>query len=366
MNNYLGDFDTAIDIYIVFDTADSTGLSITATVVVADIEVYKQGTGAINLVQRSSTAGFTLDVDHDAMTGTHMAAIDTSDNTDAGFYAAGNDYFVKLNTITVDGISISKWIGHFSLQNRYSAGALRPTSAGNTLDVTATGAAGIDWANIENPTTVVDLSGTDIQQVDTAVALTTNNDKAGYSISGTITTLDGLENIAATDIVSAGAITTLTGAVVNVDTTDSVTGSVASVTGAVGSVTADVGVNEWNGVALGTTNPLPNAAAGAAGGLPTDSTGKTSFNDITAANVNTEVLDVMNVDTFGEPAQGAPGATVSIFAKINYLYKVLRNKKDATSTLIQIYDDAGTTVDHKRTISDNGTTYTEEEIVTGP
>jgi len=41
-------------------------------------------------------------------------------------------------------------------------------------------------------------------------------------------------------------------------------------------------------VRLGLT-ALPNAAAGAAGGLPTDSTGKTSFNDLSAAAVNAEV-----------------------------------------------------------------------------
>jgi hypothetical protein len=35
-------------------------------------------------------------------------------------------------------------------------------TVGNTLDVTATGAAGIDWNNIENPTTAVNLSGTNI------------------------------------------------------------------------------------------------------------------------------------------------------------------------------------------------------------
>lgn len=42
-------------------------------------------------------------------------------------------------------------------------GALKPTTAGRTLDVTATGAAGIDWGNVENPTTVVGLSGTTIK-----------------------------------------------------------------------------------------------------------------------------------------------------------------------------------------------------------
>lgn len=42
-------------------------------------------------------------------------------------------------------------------------GALKPTTAGRTLDVTATGEAGIDFANIGAPTTVVNLSGTTIK-----------------------------------------------------------------------------------------------------------------------------------------------------------------------------------------------------------
>lgn len=40
---------------------------------------------------------------------------------------------------------------------------LQPTVAGRTLDVTATGEAGIDWANIGAPTTVQGLSGTTIK-----------------------------------------------------------------------------------------------------------------------------------------------------------------------------------------------------------
>lgn len=55
------------------------------------------------------------------------------------------------------------------------------------------------------------------------VIVATNNDKTGYSISGTKTTLDDLNDIAATAIVSSGAITTLAGAVVNVDTVDTCT-----------------------------------------------------------------------------------------------------------------------------------------------
>lgn len=46
--------------------------------------------------------------------------------------------------------------------------SLKPTTAGRTLDVTSGGAAGIDWANIEGPTTTVSLSGTTVGTVTAA------------------------------------------------------------------------------------------------------------------------------------------------------------------------------------------------------
>lgn len=91
-----------------------------------------------------------------------------------------------------------------------------------------------------------------------------------------------------------------------------------------------------------------------------------ALNDISAAQVNAEVLDVLNTDTFAEPAQGAPATTTTLVDKIGMLYKTLINKKTSTASLINIYDAAGTTVDHKRDLSDDLTTYTEDEIVTGP
>jgi hypothetical protein len=48
---------------------------------------------------------------------------------------------------------------------------LRPTTAGRTLDVTDTGEAGIDLANIHEPTTAVDLSGVTIKAVTDGVTL---------------------------------------------------------------------------------------------------------------------------------------------------------------------------------------------------
>lgn len=44
-----------------------------------------------------------------------------------------------------------------------ATGILAPTVAGRTLDVSAGGEAGVDWANVGSPTTVVGLSGTTVK-----------------------------------------------------------------------------------------------------------------------------------------------------------------------------------------------------------
>lgn len=92
----------------------------------------------------------------------------------------------------------------------------------------------------------------------------------------------------------------------------------------------------------------------------------TGFNDLSAAAVNAELVDCLNVDTYAEPGQGAPAATASLVAKIGHLYKAARNKKTQTATTFSLFADDATTVDTKSTVSDDGTTFTFGELVTGP
>lgn len=165
MYPYLGDFAAGATIFFPFQAFNSSGASVTITgLAVTDIEVYK---GA-SMTQRSSDAGYALvdtdGIDLDGITGLHGFTIDTSDNTDASFYAAGNDYTVVVSAVTIDSQTVSFIAGRFSIENR---SALRPTTAGRTLDVSAGGEAGIDWANVGSPTTSVALSGT-------TIGLTTN------------------------------------------------------------------------------------------------------------------------------------------------------------------------------------------------
>jgi hypothetical protein len=91
----------------------------------------------------------------------------------------------------------------------------------------------------------------------------------------------------------------------------------------------------------------------------------------TAANLTTVdgVVDAILAlldDPRGEPAQGAPGVSVDAVTKLDYLYKLARNKIEQTATDLKVYNDAGSVVDHKAPVSDDGTTYTRGEFVSGP
>lgn len=90
------------------------------------------------------------------------------------------------------------------------------------------------------------------------------------------------------------------------------------------------------------------------------------LNDLSAAEVNAEVVDALNVDTYAEPGQGAPAATASLAAKINYLFKAWRNKKTQTASQFALYADDAATVDQKATVTDDETTTTVGELVSGP
>src|SRR5688572_9331854 len=100
-------FSTGDVVYFPFDATDANGAAVTITgLAVTDIEVYKNG----SVTQRASDAGYVLldtdGIDFDTTTGLHGFSIDTGDDTDAGFWADGNQYWVHVNAITVDAQTV--------------------------------------------------------------------------------------------------------------------------------------------------------------------------------------------------------------------------------------------------------------------
>lgn len=177
-----GDFAPSTTVYGKFTTfRPSTGASYTLAGT-PSLAVYKDASDT------QSTTGVSMTADFDSVTGLNHFAIDTS--ADGTFYSAGSQFQVVIAAGTVDSVSVvGAVVGAFSIN---ATAALRPTTAGRSLDVSSGGGAGVDWANVESPTTTLDLSGTTISTSQVAA---------------------------------------------------SVTGAVGSVTGAVGSVTGNVGGN---------------------------------------------------------------------------------------------------------------------------
>ncbi len=92
----------------------------------------------------------------------------------------------------------------------------------------------------------------------------------------------------------------------------------------------------------------------------------TGLSAAAVADAKTAVVAALATDTYSEPAQGAPGATISLSAKIGYLYKFLRNRITQTNTATKVFADDATTVDHKAAFSDDGTTADRQEFGSGP
>lgn len=290
MSKHLGDFDTSAVIYGKFSTfRPSTGAAYTLAGTPA-LSVYKDNSTT------QSTTGVTLTADFDSVTGLNHFAIDTS--ADGSFYAAGSFFDIVVTTGTVDSVSVvGSVVASFTIRKN---SALKPTTAGRTLDVSAGGEAGLDWANVGSPTTTLALTGTTIattQKVDVETIKTQ-----------TVTAAAGVTfptSIASPTNITAGTITTVTN--------------------------------------------LTNAP---------------SAGDLTAtmkASVNAEVLDVLATDTFAE-ASAVPAATSTIKDKINWMFALHRNKVTQTATTLLVRNDADAATIGTATVSDDLTTAIRGEF----
>lgn len=140
--NYLGDFKSSATVDILFTTHAAAGGAVAPSTAFenADVIIYKDNSAT----QRTSVAGITMTSPFDSITGLHLLHIDLSDNTDAGFWAAGHDYKCVLSpdTETVDSQTVVAVIASFSIENRC-----------------------VNWAQVVSPTATVALNSTTVGTV---------------------------------------------------------------------------------------------------------------------------------------------------------------------------------------------------------
>lgn len=317
---------------VLFDTFDGgTGASITLTgLAVTDIEVYKDGL----VTQRASDSGYTLldtdGIDFDTITGIHGFSIDLSDNTDAGFYTVGPWYHVVVSSVTIDAQTVN-----------FVACAFRIVSAARGMAGTALPAAAADAAG---GLPISDAGGLDLDAILDNLDAAVSTRAAPADVPSAAANADAVWDEAKAGHVGVGSFgeevqahaLTSEVAAVETDTQDIQARLPATLVG--GRMDSDVGAKSGD-VALSAQEKT---------------------------DVNAEVSDVLKTDPVTLPGQTAPPAAPTIEGILSWLYKTFRNKKEQTSAEWRLYNDAGTVVDSKAAVGDDGTTATKEEVAAGP
>lgn len=421
MSNYIGDFaDNAIVVLGAFTTnaADGGRESFSAGLEEADITIYSDDGDGTFTAMTLDASTIIITENPGSQVGVYLVAVDMNNDAD---FTTGKDYIAVLYPDeTVDSQSVAGVLAHWSCENRSVqavrgavgsvtgavgsvtgnvggnvAGSVASVTAGVTLaddaisaakydestafplksadtGATAVARTGADSDTLETLSDQIDGTATpgaemDLVDAPNATAVTAiQNGLSTYDGSDTSGTTTLLSRLSATragylDNLSAGAVATAakllayfqllfrSDAAIETDNATELTDINADGGSGAGNYSAqtdsvealrDRGDNAWITA--------------------------TGFSTLDAAAVNAEVVDALATDTYAEPAQGAPGATVSLATKIGFLYKAFRNKKTQTATQKSLYNDDATTVDHKSTVSDDGTTYTEGELGTGP
>lgn len=80
----------------------------------------------------------------------------------ANGFEVGKQYTAYV-VVTMATVVTRRPIASFTIMARSTDDLAFPTTTGRSTDVTATGAVGIDWGNVENPTTTINFSGSTIK-----------------------------------------------------------------------------------------------------------------------------------------------------------------------------------------------------------
>jgi len=248
--------------------------------------------------------------------------------------------------------------------------ALKSTAQNRQLDVTATGAAGIDWGNIENPTTAVDLSSTDIQLCDTTTAVTNEVTADAVKISGDSTAADNAELFFdGTGYDAANSTIGTTTTVTNEVTADctKISGDTAAANNA--ELFFDgTGYNASNST-VGTCTTVTNEVTADMTKISGDATAANNaelFFDDTGFDASNSTIGTCTTNTDLGTANtelaSVPTTTSSMRQMVQYLFEYFRNKKTVTATTETLLKEDASTSLGTATLSDDGTTFTKGEM----
>jgi len=296
-------------------TVNADVLSISGDTAAADnLEKEYDGTGYGEVLQRttiaslSSQTSFTLtagSADNDAYNGCVIVIEDVSTAAQKAVGVVG-DYTGLSKTITLLNDPAVFTMATTDIVTLIADRAVKATVDNRTLDITATGAAGLDWGNVENPTTAVNLSATNI-----------DTDQVVASVAGAVGSVTG--NVGGNVTGSVGSVAT---------------GGIAAASFAAGAIdAAAIAAN-----AIGASELAADAVTEIQSGLST----------LTAAQVQTEAEEALQAYHLDHLIASAdPGGVV---ANSSFLAKMLSKSvtpafssyDNTTDSLEAVRDNMGT------------------------
>lgn len=145
-NPKLGD---TVRVYFATSGLDGARIAPSSAFEADDFRIYKNG----GTTEKATTNGVTISTTFDSLAGLHVLSIDTSNDTgDTGFWENGASYSVALYPDeTIDGKTVSAWIGVFSL----AAGV--NVSQWNGTAIPGTDTAGVPRVTIKSGTAAGEL-----------------------------------------------------------------------------------------------------------------------------------------------------------------------------------------------------------------
>lgn len=245
-------------------------------------------------------------------------------NTSATLTSVGNGaYYVELTATELDtlgGIMVrykSANTAEFNGEARVELQPLSPTTAGRTLDVSTTGEAGIDWANIGGPTTSQTLSGTTIG---TATALGAN------SVSAAALATDAVAEIAAAiSIPSAASVAdavwdeAISGHLTSGSTGEALSGATAPTAAAIADAVLDEALSGH--VTAGTAGAVLSQAA------------TLTLNDIADAVWDETLADHVIAGSTGEALDAAGDVGITVDSIVDGVWDAVAADHDTAGTM---------------------------------
>lgn len=322
----------------------------------------------------ASQTSFTLtagSADDDAYNGAIAVVTDQSTSTQKAVGTI-SDYTGSTKTVTLsadpaiftmavgDTIEIIAALG--SAGSAPTAAQIRVEIDSNSTQLAAivadTNELQTDWANGGRLDLLIDAIKNVTDQLPDSGALTSLATAANLSTVDTV--VDGIQTDLSNATDGLGAlkslIDTLTG---NVATVDTVVDAVKAITDNLPDSGALTSIAQASDLATAISYIDTEVAA------ILEDTGTTlpalinALNDLSAAEVNAEIVDALVTDTYAEGS--IPAATASLKDMIHWIFTMHRNKITQTSTTTTVRNDADSADLATFTVSDDATTFTSDE-----